>query len=46
LVNLNNLTEGFNQNLNILDLDGRLYTLFQDSAEYSAFQKIVNFKRT
>ena len=46
LINLNSLTEGFNQNRNILDLDGYVYTAFQGSAEYSAFQKILNFKRT
>lgn len=45
LINLNALAEGFNQNRNILDLDGNLYTSFQNCSVYSAFQKIVNFKR-
>jgi hypothetical protein len=45
LVNLNSLAEGFNQSRNILDLDGDQFTYFQNSMEYSAFQKFVNFKR-
>ena len=45
LINLNSLAEGFNQNRNILDLDGYVYTAFLNSDQYSAFQKIVNFKR-
>ncbi len=45
LMNLNSLAEGFNQSRNILDLDGDQFTAFQNSHEYSAFQKFVNFKR-
>jgi hypothetical protein len=45
LINLNTLAEGFNQNRNILDLDGYIYTAFQSCTEYSAFQRIVNYKR-
>lgn len=45
LLNLNSLAEGFNQSRNILDLDGDQFTLFQNSKEYSALQKFVNFKR-
>lgn len=45
LVNLNSLAEGFNQSRNILDLDGDQFATFQNSTEYSAFQKFVNFKR-
>jgi hypothetical protein len=29
----------------MLDLDGDQFTAFQNSQEYSAFQKFVNFKR-
>lgn len=46
LININTLAEGFNQNRNILDLDGDQFTHFQSSEEYAAFQKFVNFKRT
>lgn len=28
-ININSLAEGFNQNKNILDLDGDVYTAFQ-----------------
>ena len=45
LVNLNSLAEGFNQSRNMLDLEGDQFTAFQNSQEYSAFQKFVNFKR-
>lgn len=45
LINLHALAEGFNQNRNLLDLDGNIYTAFQSCSEYSAFQKIVNFRR-
>lgn len=31
LINLNTLAEGFNQNRNILDLDGDQFTNFQNS---------------
>lgn len=46
LVNLNSLAESFNRSRNMLDLDGDQFTAFQNSTEYSAFQKFVNFKRT
>jgi hypothetical protein len=46
LVNLNSLAESFNRSRNMLDLDGDQFTAFQNSPEYSAFQKFVNFKRT
>jgi hypothetical protein len=45
LINLNTLAEGFNQNRNFLDLDGYIYTAFRSCTEYTAFQRIVNFKR-
>lgn len=45
MINLHSLAEGFNQNRNILDLDGDLFTAFQAKSEYSAFQKVLNFKR-
>ena len=44
-ININSLAEGFNQNRNILDLDGDVYTAFQSCDQYTVFQKIVNLKR-
>ena len=34
LINLNKLADGFNHGRNVLDLDGDLFTMFQDSDEY------------
>jgi len=44
-ININSLTESFNQNQNILDLDADIFYSFQNVPEYAAFQTYLNYKR-
>lgn len=46
LINLNALAEGFNNNINVLSIDGDLYTAFSDSQHFHLFKMFVNFKKT
>lgn len=46
LINLNALAEGFNNNINVLSIEGDLYTAFSDSPHFQSFKMFVNFKKT
>lgn len=42
LINLNALSEGLNHNINVLELDGDLFSAFAGSSQCSNFKKFVN----